>query len=187
MKPTTSNTPAFVDLETAARLAGVTRRTVQSKLASREIPRKAVRMDGRRKMIAVAALAAVFGALHPAAKASPSQGEAGGERHGNFHEAAEVVELRAKVAARDTIIASLQTTLDHERADRAHERENWRQTLERTQGNLLAAQDTPTARAIAGASKVATIQVATQVAAVPKKARRPRKAAPRWWRSWLAV
>lgn len=186
--------PPFVDLETAARLAGVTRRTVQNKLSSREISPKAVKMAGRQKLVSVAALEAVFGTLHPLADASPSGDEVHGNVHGNFHEAAEVVELRAKVAAKDDIIANLQSTLDHERKDREHERENWRKTLERTQANLLAAQDTPTARAIAGASSkgvandVTTESIPTvhsSPTAKPKN-RRAKKSARPWWRLFAA-
>lgn len=179
--------PAFVDLETAARLAGVTRRTVQNKLASREIPPKAVKLDGRRKTVAVAALASVFGSLKGPSGALPSQGEGGGELHGSFHEASmNVAELRAKVAATEAIIANLQATLDHERKDREHERENWRKTLERTQASLLAAQDTPTARALAGAAREPAVVVTPEPAAPrPKrKVRSARKAGPLpWWRS----
>lgn len=181
MKPSAPKPPPYVDLETAARMAGVTRRTVQNKLSSREIPRKAVKMDGRQKLVSVAALEAVFGPLKP----SPSGDEVHGSVHGNFHEApSEVAELRAKLAAQDTIIISLQSTLDHERQDRAHERENWRKTLERTQANLLAAQDTPTARAIAGARGEPQPPPTEPAKPKPKRAKKP-DARP-WWRSLFA-
>lgn len=180
MKPSAPTPSPYVDLETAARMAGVTRRTVQNKLSSREIPRKAVRMDGRQKLVSVAALEAVFGPLKP----SPSGDEVHGSVHGSFHEApSEVAELRAKMAAQDAIITSLQSTLDHERQDRAHERENWRKTLERTQANLLAAQDTPTARAIAGARGEPDItQPIPTEPAKPKSKRAKKPAARPWWR-----
>ncbi|MBI5165626.1 MAG: hypothetical protein HY985_17200, partial [Magnetospirillum sp.] len=166
------------------------RRTVQNKLSSREISPKAVKMAGRQKLVSVSALEAVFGTLHPLAEASPSGDEVHGSLHGTFHEAAEVVELRAKVAAKDDIIASLQSTLDHERKDREHERENWRKTLERTQGNLLAAQDTPTARAIAGASlkrDMPDVPADQSNQATKPKVRRAKKAARPWWRSIFAA
>lgn len=174
MNASTTPLPPFVDLETAARLAGCTRRTVQKKLSAGEIPAKAVKMDGRQKLVSVAALEAVFGPLQPFTEASPSRGEG----HGNFRAPSELVELRAKIEAKDSIIASLQSTLDHERQDRAHERENWRKTLERTQGNLLAAQDTPTARAIAGA----TAEPSPPITTAKPKPRRTKKTAGRpWW------
>ena len=184
MKPSSPDAadglPAFVDLEAAALMAGVTRRTVQNKLAAGEIPAKAVRMNGRQKLVAVAALESVFGPLKP----SPLGDEIHGTVHGSFHEApSELAELRANVAAKEAIIASLQATLDHERQDRTHERENWRKTLERTQANLLAAQDTPTARAIAGA---APALAAAKPVAIKRKAHRESKLIPRpWWRSLL--
>jgi len=183
MKPSSPDAaaglPGFVDLEAAARMAGVTRRTVQNKLAAGEIPPKAVRMNGRQKLVAVAALEAVFGPLKP----SPLGDEIHGAIHGSFHEApSELAELRAGMAAKEAIIASLQATLDHERQDRAHERENWRKTLERTQANLLAAQDTPTARAIAGASPKS--EAAMVVPAKPKP-RRPKVATKPWWTGFL--
>lgn len=197
MKPTNprhgQGLPPFVDLETAARLANVTRRTVQNKLASREIPRKAVKMEGRQKLVAVAALSAVFGPLQPLADVSPSRHESGGEVRGNFHEPpAELADLRAMAAAKDAIIANLQTTLDHERRDREHERENWRKTLERTQANLLAAQDTPTARALAGApSHGPAIDVTPEPAAPatgPEEPTAPKGEPARpWWRSLFAI
>lgn len=161
-------------------MAGVTRRTVQNKLAAGEIPAKAVRMNGRQKLVAVATLEAVFGPLKPSSLGD----EIHGTVHGNFHEApSELAELRAGMAAKEAIIASLQATLDHERQDRTHERENWRKTLERTQANLLAAQDTPTARAIAGA---APVLAAAKPVAIKRKPRREAKPASRpWWRSLL--
>lgn len=189
MKPSSPDAsdgpPAFVDLETAARMAGVTRRTVQNKLAAGEISAKALRMNGRQKLVAVAAMESVFGPLKP----SPLGDEVHGTVHGSFHEApAELVELRASMTAKDTIIASLQATLDHERQDRASEREAWRKTLERTQANLLAAQDTPTARAIAGASRP-TPEPAASGSVAPKKRRtrqyRKVRGAP-WWRALFA-
>lgn len=176
----TTTPPQYVDLETAARLAGCTRRTVQKKLAAGEIPAKAVKMAGRQKRVAIAALEAVFGPLQPFTEASPSRDEG----HGNFRDPSEMAELRATVAAKDAIIANLQSTLDHERQDRAHERENWRKTLERTQGNLLAAQDTPTARAIAGAPAEPPPPVPT---AKPKPRRTKKKAARAWWRSMFTA
>lgn len=178
MNAPTTSLPPFVDLETAARLAGCTRRTVQKKLSAGEIPAKAVKMEGRQKRVAVTALEAVFGPLQPFTEVSPSRDEG----HGSFRDPSELAELRAKIEAKDSIITSLQATLDHERQDRAHERENWRKTLERTQGNLLAAQDTPTARAIAGAA-----QKPEAVTVVPAKSKpRPTKKAARpWWRSLL--
>jgi excisionase family DNA binding protein len=175
MNAPTTTPPPFVDLETAARLAGCTRRTVQKKLSAGEIPAKAVKMVGRQKRVAVAALEAVFGPLQPFTEVSPSRGDG----HGTFRDPSEMAELRAKIEAKDSIIASLQSTLDHERQDRAHERENWRKTLERTQGNLLAAQDTPTARAIAGASAEPSPPIPT---AKPKPRRMKNKAARPWWR-----
>ena len=172
--------PAYVPLDIAARMAGVTRRTVQNKLSAGEIPHKAVKMDGRQKLVAVAALRSVFGTL----AVSSLPGEGGGDVHGNFHEApAELVELRAGMAAKEAIITSLQATLDHERQDRAHERENWRKTLERTQTNLLAAQDTPTARAIAGAVEAPPEPAIT---AKPKPRRAKKAPARPWWRSILS-
>ncbi|MGE4281465.1 MAG: hypothetical protein AB7G62_17915 [Magnetospirillum sp.] len=132
-------TPSHIDLETAARRAGVTRRTIQNKLSSGEIPPQAVRMVGRRKLVSVAALNAAFGQLFTDSLPLP----------GNFQD---VAELRAKLAAQETIIADLRATLDHERHDRTQEREQWRKSLERTQATLLAAHDTPAARALAGAS-----------------------------------
>lgn len=189
--PAAVTPPSFIDLETAARLAGVTRRTVQNKLATREIPPKAVKMEGRRKVVAVSALEAVFGVLAPRAGVSPSGDEMHGTVHGTFHEPpAELATLRATMAAKDTIIASLQATLDHERKDREHERENWRKTLERTQASLLAAQDTPTARALAGApSKEGAIDVMpeattkAQTETTTPRARRATKTTRPWWRS----
>lgn len=192
-----SERPPFVDLETAARMAGVTRRTVQNKLASREIPPKAVKMNGRQKLVAVKALEAAFGPLGEPAREGEAEGDVHGTLHGSFHEGqAEVIELRARVAAKDEIIAGLQGTLDHERRDREHERENWRKTLERTQATLLATQDTPTARALAGASaEREAIEVTPEPGppAAPvmetatgtgrRKARPARKSKPRrWWR-----
>lgn len=198
MKPSSSDAadglPGFVDLEAAARMAGVTRRTVQNKLAAGEIPAKAVRMNGRQKLVAVAVLESVFGPLKP----SPVHGETGdeihGTLHGNFHESpSDLAELRAGMAAKEAIIASLQATLDHERQDRAHERENWCKTLERTQANLLAAQDTPTARAIAGVSRPTVNanpeSAATSKTAAPQKPRaRPNRKTTTlpWWRSLFA-
>lgn len=181
--------PPYVDLETAARLAGVTRRTVQNKLSSREIPRKAVKMDGRVKLVAVSALEPIFGPLKAQAEASPPQRELHGKFHEAFQETAEVIELRAKVTAKDEIIASLQATLDHERSDRENEREHWRKTVERMQGNLLAAQDTPTARALAGARNEPDVIIAPEPVSTdsPSKLRSKRsKKLPRqrWW-AWI--
>lgn len=187
MNATTTPPPPFVDLETAARLAGCTRRTVQKKLSAGEIPAKAVKMAGRQKRVAVAALEAVFGPLLPFTEDSSS----GGEDHGSFRDASELAELRAKIEAKDAIIANLQSTLDHERQDRAHERENWCKTLERTQGNLLAAQDTPTARAIAGApARASAVDIETKQPSPPasnaaRKIHRTKKAKKPWWR-WLS-
>lgn len=171
--------PPYVDLETAARLAKCSRRTVQKKLSSGEIPSRAVKMEGRQKLVAVAALEAVFEQLQPFTEPSPPEGDGSGSVHRNFQDASELAELRATVTAKDAIIANLQSTLDHERQDRAHERENWRKTLERTQGNLLAAQDTPTARAIAGATAEPSPPVPT---AKPKPRRTKKKATRPWWR-----
>lgn len=161
-------------------MAGVTRRTVQNKLAAGEIPAKAVKMNGQQKLVAVTTLEAVFGPLKP----SPLGDELHGSVHGSFHETpSELAELRAGMAAKEAIIANLQATLDHERQDRASEREAWRKTLERTQANLLAAQDTPTARAIAGA---APVLAAAKPVAIKRKPRRETKPVPRpWWRSIL--
>lgn len=172
--------PPYVDLETAARLAKCSRRTVQKKLSSGEIPPRAVKMEGRQKLVAVAALKAVFGPLQPFSEPSPSRGEGSG----TFRDPSELAELRAKIEAKDSIIANLQSTLDHERQDRAHERENWRKTLERTQGNLLAAQDTPTARAIAGASAEPSPPIPT---AKPKARRTKKRATRPWWRSMFTA
>lgn len=178
--------PPFVSLDTAARLANVTRRTIQNKLASRQIPRKAVKMEGRHKLVAVSALEAAFGTLKPFHEASsPGDEGRGALREGFHHPPAEVAELRATVAAKDMIITNLQATLDHERKDREHERENWRTALERTQASLLAAQDTPTARALAGATK----RPAIDVTADPPPARAAQQTEERhetsrpWWRS----
>jgi hypothetical protein len=137
-------------------------------------------MDGRQKLVAVTALKAVFEQLRPFTEPSPPEGEGSG----NFRDPSELAELRAKIEAKDSIIANLQSTLDHERQDRAHERENWRKTLERTQGNLLAAQDTPTARAIAGASAEPSPPIPT---AKPKARRTKKKAARSWWRSMFTA
>jgi hypothetical protein len=131
--------PSHLDLETAAHRAGVTRRTIQNKLASGEIPPQAVRMVGRRKLVSLAALVVVFGPVF--ADPSPLPGNV-----------QDIAELRAKLGSQDTIITDLRSTLDHERHDRAQEREQWRKSLERTQATLLAAHDTPAARALAGAS-----------------------------------
>ncbi|MBF0268664.1 MAG: hypothetical protein HQL44_08730 [Alphaproteobacteria bacterium] len=170
----------------AALLAGVTRRTLQNKLASGQIPAKAIKMDGRIKLVSVAVLESVFGKLKPLANASPRKHESLDEVHGSFHEAAE---LRAKLTAKGEIISSLQATLDHERKDREHERENWRVALRESQANLLAAQDTPTARALAGAPKEPAI-VVSSVAPQPEprkpKPRREKKAASPWWQSLFA-
>ncbi|MBF0354452.1 MAG: hypothetical protein HQL43_04355 [Alphaproteobacteria bacterium] len=178
--------PPFINLEMAALLAGVTRRTLQNKLASGQIPAKAIKMDGRIKLVSVAVLEGVFGKLKPLANASPRKDERQDEVHGNFHEAAE---LRAKLTAKGEIISSLQATLDHERKDREHERENWRVALRESQANLLAAQDTPTARALAGAPKESAI-VVSSVAPQPEprkpKPRREKKAVSPWWQSLFA-
>lgn len=185
MKTASPALPHYVDLETAARMAHVTRRTVQNKLASHQIPAKSVKMAGRVKTISIAALEAAFGPLHPLAEPSPRKNESQGEVHGSFHETAK---LEARLAAKEEIIASLQATLDHERKDREHERENWRKTLERTQASLLAAQDTPTARALAGAPHERAIEVVPDRHPEPKKPkpRRDRKAVSPWWRSMFA-
>ncbi|MBF0169217.1 MAG: hypothetical protein HQL45_16475 [Alphaproteobacteria bacterium] len=186
MKISTPALPPFVDLETAARMANVTRRTVQNKLASGQIPPKSVKMKGRLKTVSVAALESLFGPLKPPSDVSPPKDEGQGEIHGSFHEAAE---LRARLTAKDEIISSLQATLDHERKDREHERENWRVALRESQANLLAAQDTPTARALAGAPKESAI-VVSSVAPQPEprkpKPRREKKAASPWWQSLFA-
>jgi hypothetical protein len=185
MKTAPKALPHYVDLETAARMANVTRRTVQNKLASGQIPPKAVKMAGRVKTVSVTALEGLFGPLKPPADISPPKDERQGEVHGSFHEAAE---LRAKLTAKGEIISSLQATLDHERKDREHERENWRVALRESQANLLAAQDTPTARALAGASKEAAIEVVPVPHSEPRKPkpRREKKTAPSWWQSLFA-
>ncbi|MDK9721161.1 MAG: hypothetical protein OEL53_08250 [Rhodospirillales bacterium] len=185
MKTAPKALPQYVDLETAARMANVTRRTVQNKLAEGLIPPKAVKMAGRIKTISTAALETLFGPLKPPADISPPKDERQGEVHGSFHEAAK---LEARLSAKNEIIASLQSTLDHERKDREHERENWRVALRESQANLLAAQDTPTARALAGASKEAAIEVvpATAPETTKPKPRRVKKAAPSWWQSLFA-
>ncbi|MDK9719659.1 MAG: hypothetical protein OEL53_00595 [Rhodospirillales bacterium] len=186
MKHPTPTLPHYVDLETAALMARVTRRTVQNKLSSGLIPANAVKMAGKVKTVSAAALEKVFGKLHPPITASPLKDEKPGEVHGSFQE---ISKLEARLAAKNEIIASLQTTLDHERKDREHERENWRKALDQSQANLLAAQDTPTARALAGAPREAAIEVApVSIVREPKKPklRREKKAASRWWRSILS-
>jgi hypothetical protein len=155
----------FVNLETAARMAGVTRRTVQNKLAAGQIPASAIKLEGRVKLVSLPALEAVFGKL------SSPKDERRDEVHGNFHEA-------AQLAAKDQIIASLEATLEHERKDREHERLNWQKALHQSQANLLAAQDTPTARALAGAPRETAI---IEEPRKPKPRRRKAKPAP-WWR-----
>ncbi len=183
MKTTAQALPHYVDLETAAQWAGVTRRTVQNKLSSGHFPANTVKMAGKVKTVSVAALERIFGKLHPPVAVSPLEDEKKGEVHGSFQE---ISKLEARLAAKEEIIASLRTTLDHERKDREHERDNWRKALDQSQANLLAAQDTPTARALAGAPREAAIEVApVSIVREPKKPkpRREKKAASPWWRS----
>jgi hypothetical protein len=167
--------PHFVDLETAARMAGVTRRTVQNKLASGQIPASAIQLEGRVKLVSLPALEAAFGKL--SSSKDEERYEVSGNLHGNFHE-----NSAAQLAAKDQIIASLQATLEHERRDREHERLNWQKALHQSQANLLAAQDTPTARALAGAPRE------TAIIEEPRKpTHRPRKTkSSPWWRSIFA-
>ena len=156
-------------------MAGVTRRTVQNKLASGQIPDKAIKLEGRVKLISLPALEAVFGKL--SSSRDEKRDEVPGNFHRSFHE-----NNAAQLAAKDQIIASLQATLEHERRDREHERLNWQKALHQSQANLLAAQDTPTARALAGAPHE------TAIIEEPRKPKsRPRKAKPApWWRSIFA-
>jgi hypothetical protein len=167
--------PHFVNLETAARMAGVTRRTVQNKLAFGQIPAKAIKLEGRVKLISLPALEAVFGKL--SSSRDEKRDEVPGNFHRSFHE-----NNAAQLAAKDQIIASLQATLEHERRDREHERLNWQKALHQSQANLLAAQDTPTARALAGVPRE------TAIIEEPRKPKpRPRKTKPApWWRSIFA-
>lgn len=158
-RPATMNAePAeYVTLDDAAKRAGVTRRTIQNKLSSGEIPKKAVRLDGKQKLVRLDAVRA--------ACAMKTGGETSAKLHGevlgNFigsPSPLEVIELQARVQSLEAINTHLEKTLAHERDDRAkertdreREREHWRTALERTQATLLAAQDNPTSRALAGA------------------------------------
>lgn len=185
----------YVTLDDAAKLAGVTRRTIQNKLSSGEIPKKAVKLDGKQKLVRLDAVRAVF------------LGRSPDERlHGvieKFHGTAspiEVLELRSTVQSLEAINAHLKETLAHERTDREREREQWRTALERTQATLLAAQDNPTSRALAGAAPTETVDASPIVESTegdeqpPATTGRTQRAtqstgagsSPAWWKFWQA-
>lgn len=155
--------PTHVSLDAAAKAAGVTRRTVQNKLSSGDIPASAVKLRGRQKLVSVAALKVTFGELHPFHENDHETGVKKGEDHGKgvngegsdapSPSASDVLDhpaVRAVIEAKNAHIASLERQLDKRQA----EMDGLINAIHRGQFNLLMEQN-PTA-AIAHLSKNAS-------------------------------
>lgn len=183
--------PQYVDLDTAARLARVTRRTIQNKLSDGGIPASAVTMNRRQKLVSMAALRAIFGELEPFHELHHQPRVKKGEVHGNEGETTLTLQKTAEALARaeraEAIAAELRQVLEHERADREREREDrererqsWKDAVDRMSLQLVAVKGADYARDMARISEGKTGQVVdVDQGQSPVKAPTPKAKPPR--------